>query len=211
MLVDGEAVFVAVGGSIGVGKSTLLDVLRTELRWQVLPERTRDRRYLVRFGQDPRRWAFHNAVDFFVGKCEQQLKGLTSPLATVVCQDRCALECYHVFARHYRLQEYISEEDLECLTGLLEVMGSRLRMPDLLLYLYARPEVLLRRIERRGREYERGVTKKHLEQLNEIYREWLSGITCPVVRVDSSAGEWSHRDVWGGLVEQIGQALPGSV
>jgi deoxyadenosine/deoxycytidine kinase len=44
----------------------------------------------------------------------------------------------------------------------------------------------LERIRRRGRPYEQNIEVAYLEQLNELYEEWINGFSlCPVLSVPS--------------------------
>ena len=59
--------------------------------------------------------------------------------------------------------------------------------PDLVIYLEARPEVLLRRLRKRNREFERRISEAYLEGLIEAYRRFFHEYSeAPVLIVDCS-------------------------
>ncbi|HPO59048.1 MAG TPA: deoxynucleoside kinase, partial [Anaerolineaceae bacterium] len=56
--------------------------------------------------------------------------------------------------------------------------------PDLMIYLRASAETLQNRIRMRNRSYERAISSDYLEQLNDLYEQWIAGFTlCPVLTV----------------------------
>ena len=58
--------------------------------------------------------------------------------------------------------------------------------PDLVVYLQASVPTLLQRIRMRGRDFEQDVSTQYLEQLNQLYEEWIERFSlCPVLTVPS--------------------------
>jgi len=59
--------------------------------------------------------------------------------------------------------------------------------PDLVIYLEARPDVLLKRLRKRNREFERRITPQYLEALIEAYRTFFHEYTdAPLLVVNCS-------------------------
>ena len=54
--------FVAVAGNIGVGKSTLVELLCNRLDWEPFYEPLAENPYLPDFYQEMQRWAFHSQI-----------------------------------------------------------------------------------------------------------------------------------------------------
>nr|MCU0509415.1 deoxynucleoside kinase [Anaerolineae bacterium] len=53
---------------------------------------------------------------------------------------------------------------------------------------------LQRRIAQRGREYERSIATEYLEQLNELYEDWMRKFQlCPVLTVPADALDFVHE------------------
>ncbi len=69
---------------------------------------------------------------------------------------------------------------------LYEVMVELLPPPNLLIYLKASVPTLLRRITRRGRDFERDISPHYLERLNALYEAWIEDFTlCPILTLDA--------------------------
>jgi deoxyadenosine/deoxycytidine kinase len=70
---------------------------------------------------------------------------------------------------------------------IFQLLDHQIPRPDLVIYLEARPEVLLKRIKKRGLEYERPITKDYLERLTEAFRSFFHNYTdAPLLVVNSS-------------------------
>ena len=59
-------------------------------------------------------------------------------------------------------------------------------MPDAIIYIAAEPEVLMRRIEKRGRKEEKNISLKYLQSVDHYYNQMLSKSMCPVLRLQAT-------------------------
>jgi len=176
--------FIAVAGNIGVGKSTLTALLSERLEWEPFFEAVNDNPYLADFYGDMQRWSFHSQIYFLSRRLRhhwQLLKRVHS-----VVQDRTVYEDAEIFARNLYRQGLMDERDYQSYWELYEVVTTVLPPPDLIVYLRASVSILQDRIYRRGRSYEQDIERSYLEQLNELYEEWISEFSlCPVLSVPS--------------------------
>lgn len=176
--------FIAVAGNIGVGKSTLTAMLSERLGWEAFYEAVDDNPYLADFYQDMRQWSFHSQV-FFLSRRLRHHRAILDRPGTVV-QDRSVYEDAEIFAENLYRQGHMTERDYRTYRELYEAMGLFLPPPDLVVYLRASVPTLLKRIRKRGRDFERRVTAEYLEQLNRLYEEWTERFSlCPVLTVPS--------------------------
>jgi deoxyadenosine/deoxycytidine kinase len=176
--------FIAVAGNIGVGKSTLTAMLSERLSWEPFYEAVDDNPYLADFYQDMRQWSFHSQV-FFLSRRLRHHRAILDRPGTVV-QDRSVYEDAEIFAENLFRQGQMTERDYRTYRELYEAMGLFLPPPDLVVYLRASVPTLLKRIRKRGRDFERRVSAEYLEQLNRLYEEWTERFSlCPVLTVPS--------------------------
>jgi deoxyadenosine/deoxycytidine kinase len=176
--------FVAVAGNIGVGKSTLTALLSERLDWEPFLEAVNDNPYLADFYADMQRWSFHSQIFFLSRRLRHHWQLLQR--ANSVVQDRTVYEDAEIFARNLQRQGLMDERDYGSYCELYEVVTTVLPPPDLIVYLMASVPTLQERIHRRGRSYERDIPAAYLEQLNELYEEWITGFSlCPVLSVPS--------------------------
>jgi deoxyadenosine/deoxycytidine kinase len=176
--------FIAVAGNIAVGKSTLTALLSERLGWDAFYEAVDDNPYLADFYRDMRGWSFHSQV-FFLSRRVRHHRQLLDRPGTVV-QDRTVYEDAEIFAENLYRQGNMEERDYHTYCDLYQAMSLFLPPPDLVVYLRASVPTLQDRIRMRGRDYEQQVPADYLEQLNELYEEWIERFElCPVLTVPS--------------------------
>jgi len=174
--------FVAVAGNIGVGKSTLVTVLSERLEWQPFYEPEAENPYLEDFYKDMHTWAFHSQIYFLTRRLRAHRNLLDFP--TSVIQDRTVYEDAEIFACNLYRQGHIGERDYEAYRELYTVLSEFLPPPDLVIYLRASVATLYERIKSRRRGYELQIAPEYLEQLNELYENWIANFNlCPVLTV----------------------------
>ena len=201
--------FVAIAGNIGVGKSTLTELLSERLGWEPFFEAVNDNPYLSDFYEDMERWSFHSQIYFLSRRLRHHWQLLQR--SNSVVQDRTVYEDAEIFARNLYRQGSMGERDYRSYCELYDVVTTVLPPPDLIVYLRASVPTLQDRIHHRGRSYERGISTDYLERLNELYETWIHGFTlCPVLTVPSDALNFvtnhSHLDM---IAERVLEKLHG--
>jgi deoxyadenosine/deoxycytidine kinase len=163
--------FLAIAGNIGVGKTELTTRLATELGWVAYYEPVIQNPYLDPFYRDMPRWSFHLQIYFLGERFKAQVEIGRSSLPFI--QDRTIYEDAEIFARTLHAQGSMTDVDYENYTSLFHCMVDFLRKPDVILYLRARPETLMERISRRGRESEQAIGLDYIQRLNTAYDDWM--------------------------------------
>ncbi len=174
--------FVAVAGNIGVGKSTLVALLSERLQWEPFFEPVGENPYLADFYRDMRQWAFHSQIFFLTRRLRSHRQLLDHPTSAI--QDRSVYEDAEVFATNLYRQGLIGDRDFQAYRELYQVLVEFLPPPDLVIYLRAPVPTLLKRVHSRGRDYEKLISAEYLEQLNQLYEEWVGRFAlCPILTV----------------------------
>jgi len=180
--------YVVVAGNIGVGKSTLVKTMHERLGWEPFYEAVVDNPSLADFYADMPRWAFHSQMFFLTRRLHAHHQLLLRPGAVV--QDRSVYEDAEIFARNLFLHGRMSERDYTTYSDMYDVLKLFLPAPHLVVYLQASVETLMKRIELRGRDYEKNIEPGYLEQLNRLYQDWTANfklapvLTVPADRLD---------------------------
>jgi deoxyadenosine/deoxycytidine kinase len=176
--------FIAVAGNIGVGKSTLTRMLSEYLCWQPFYEAVDDNPYLSDFYQDMRKWSFHSQVFFLSRRLRHHRQIVDYP--STVLQDRTVYEDAEIFARNLHEQGLMSDRDYSSYREMYEAIKAFLPPPDLLIYLQATVPTLSERIRLRGRDYEQQIDPSYLQQLGDLYEDWIGRFSlCPVLTIPS--------------------------
>ncbi len=201
--------FVAVAGNIGVGKSTLVEMLCEKLGWEPFYEPVAENPYLADFYEDMPTWSFHSQVFFLSHRLRSHHDLAQHP--TSVMQDRSVYEDAEVFAQNLYRQGHIQKRDYQTYRELYETVIGFLPPPDLVIYLRASVPTLLKRIESRGRDYEQTISKDYLAGLNELYEAWINDFTlCPVLTVPADDLDYvAHRGHLNLVTAKVNDMLTG--
>jgi deoxyadenosine/deoxycytidine kinase len=164
--------FIAVAGNIGAGKSSLAKLLGERFRWKPYFESVDDNPYLSDFYADMNRWSFHLQIYFLANrfKCHKEIVESNES----VIQDRSIYEDAEIFARNLFNIGKMAERDYTNYVSLFHVMMEYLKPPDLLIYLRANVDTLMRQIVKRGRDFEQGIERSYLQHLNTLYEDWIA-------------------------------------
>lgn len=174
--------FVAVAGNIGVGKSTLVNMLCETMGWQPFYEPVMENPYLADFYADMDVWAFHSQIFFLTHRLRSHFHLSLHPGSVI--QDRSLYEDAEIFAKNLYMQGHMQMRDYQTYRDLYETATQFLPPPDLVVYLRASVPTLMDRISRRGRDYERTISAEYLGGLNDLYEDWIDNFTmCPMLAV----------------------------
>ncbi len=168
---EARKLYVAIAGNIGVGKTTLTRMLSEKLAWKPYYEKVINNPYLADFYKDMSRWSFHLQVYFLSNRFRNQKEITEWPGSCI--QDRSIYEDVEIFAHTLYKQSFMSERDYDNYRELFSIMVSYLRKPDLIIYLKAPIEKLVRHIRKRGRDYETRIDEDYLKALNIAYDDWI--------------------------------------
>lgn len=177
--------YVAVAGTIGAGKTSLVAWLVK--RYGLVPfyEPNEDNPYLEDFYRDMKAWSFHSQVFFLAHKLKLHQELLASNQPAVI--DRTIYEDAEIFARNLRLQKTLSKRDWEVYERLYEGIKKTLRPPDVLVAVSCSLAATKKRIKRRGRAMENDIPDAYLRRLHNLYEDWFSRYDLgPIVRIDTT-------------------------
>jgi deoxyadenosine/deoxycytidine kinase len=169
--------FIAVAGNIGVGKSTLVEMVCGRIDCQPFYEPVAENPYLADFYRDMQAWSFHSQIFFLTHRLRIH-QDLVRTSGSVI-QDRSIYEDAEIFALNLYLQGYLSQRDYETYRALYQAMNDFLPPPDLVIYLRASVSTLLHRISQRSRDYEKSIAPEYLHRLNDLYPVSYTHLTLP--------------------------------
>mgnify|MGYP001137943171 FL=1 len=201
--------FIAVAGNIGVGKSTLVELLSKELGWTPFYEPVTENPYLADFYEDMQTWGFHSQIYFLMRRLRIHRKLMD--MKGSVIQDRSVYEDAEIFARNLYMQNAINQRDYDTYKELYHVLVEFLPPPDLVIYLRASEKTLVNRISKRGRDYEQTISVDYLADLNRLYEDWVKEFDlCPILTVPSDnldyVAEPQHLSL---IIEKVKDILVG--
>jgi deoxyadenosine/deoxycytidine kinase len=107
----------------------------------------------------------------------------------------------------------LEENELSLYERVFDALGPRVTKPDLVIYLQARMDVLLARIKKRGREFERKFDVQYLESLCKAYNDFFFHYTeTPLLVVNTSDIDFvNNADDLENLMSVVRQTKKGTV
>lgn len=163
---------IGIAGNIGAGKTTLTRMLAEHYGWIPKYESVTFNPYLEDYYKDIKRWSY-NLETYFLAQRFRDLVEI-SKSDQIIIQDRTLMEGVNIFVANNVAMDNLSQRDYETYLQLYNLMMSMVREPDLLIYLRSSIEGIVRKIQKRGRDYEQGLSVEYLGNLNRLYEEWIS-------------------------------------
>jgi deoxyguanosine kinase len=172
--------YIAIEGVIGVGKTTLTRLLQNHFQATALLEVFEENPFLAKFYQERERYAFQTQIFFLLSRYHQQHEAVPSALK------QGNLVSDYTFAKDELFAWLNLKDDELAMYGRVHAaLGEKIPKPDLIVYLRASHQELMRRITLRDRPYERDMDPEYIRQLTAAYDAWLSNLQeIPVLIVD---------------------------
>jgi deoxyguanosine kinase len=192
--------YFAIEGVIGVGKTTLARLLQASFKAELVLEVFEENPFLSNFYADRARYAFQTQIFFLLSRYHQQRRNITDRLGSVksIISDY-TFEKDALFAR-INLQG----DELDMYYSVQEALAEKVTTPNLVVYLRANTDTLMRRIAQRDRPYERSMERDYIDLLNRAYDEYYlsSSHTSPVLIIDTNDLDIVNRPEDLALIEQ---------
>ena len=182
---------IGVAGNIGSGKTTLTRMLAEHYGWTPQYEAVTYNPYLEDYYKDISRWSYNLETYFLAQRFKDLLE--ISKSDDVIIQDRTILEGVYIFVANNKALGNLSERDFDTYMQLFELMMSMVRLPDLLIYLKSSVPHLVSQIQKRGRDYEQGISLEYLSGLNERYESWISSYKGPLLIMYADELDFQNR------------------
>ena len=182
---------IAVAGNIGSGKTTLTKMLAAHYGWTPKFESVDFNPYLADFYEDMERWSFNLQI-YFLKKRFKDVVDIAR-MDEVIIQDRTIYEDARIFAPNLHAMGLMSSRDFENYSDLFDLMMSLVGAPDLMIYLRSSIPNLVSQIQKRGREYEKGIRIDYLTGLNDRYEEWIKNYDHNLLIIDADNIKFGNR------------------
>jgi len=192
--------YIVIEGPIGVGKTSLARRLAESFETDLLLEGAAENPFLERFYRDPRSGALPAQLFFLFQRVRQIQDMRQSDMFRPVRVADFLLEKDRLFA-----ELTLDADELQLYNQVYEHVTLDAPVPDLVIYLQAPEDVLLKRIAKRGIRYERMIDATYLRNLSEAYaRMFLNYEAAPVLIVNAEHINLVDNDRdYAALLEQI--------
>src|SRR5437764_12868999 len=166
--VDLKHRYIVVEGPIGVGKTALTRALAKRFTARSVFELVAESPFLASFYQDRNKYAFQTQLFFLLSRFKQQQELFQQELFSQATVSDYLFAKDRIFA-----SITLDPNELALYERVYEHLGPRVMKPDLVIYLQARLDVLLARIRKRGRDFERKFDAEYLAELPRTYTDFF--------------------------------------
>ena len=154
-----------IEGNIGAGKTTLAGKIADQFNARLILERFADNPFLPKFYKEPDKYSFPLELSFLADRYKQLKEEL-------VVQDlfkTFTIADYYFMKSLVFAASTLTGDEYNLYRQIFYIIYGSLPKPDIYVYLHLEPEKLLQNIEKRGRNYERSITKEYLKKIEESY------------------------------------------
>ncbi len=160
--------YIAIEGPIGVGKTSLARLLAEHLSARLVLEEFEENPFLADFYNDPERFAFQTQLFFLLQRYQQQ-------------QDLRQVDMFHnllvtdyMFVKDRLFASLnLNEKEINLYDTVANLLERNVIKPDLVIYLQADTDTLMKHIAKRGRSFERDMSYDYINALNQVYSEYF--------------------------------------
>lgn len=173
--------FIAIEGNIGVGKTTICNMVAQRYNCKVILEAFADNPFLPKFYQNPERYAFPVELFFMTERHKQLQAKLLNPNLF----QKGSIADYSFIKTLLFAKNNLKDDEYRLFQRIFHIFNATFPKPDLLVYLHRPIKELLKNIEKRGRAYEKNITRNYLQNIQNAYFEYFrTEMTIPVLILD---------------------------
>ncbi|MFZ5949021.1 MAG: deoxynucleoside kinase [Stygiobacter sp.] len=163
-----ELRYIAIEGVIGAGKSSLAQLLADKLKASLILEEFEENPFLQKFYDDRKRYAFQTQMFFLINRYKQQQQLKQQDLFSSITVSDYIFDKDKIFA-----YLNLSKEELKLYEAIFPLLERDIPKPDLVIFLQASIDRLIFNIKKRGRSFEKNLTRQYLVELSEAYNNFF--------------------------------------
>jgi deoxyguanosine kinase len=181
--------YIVTEGPIGVGKTSLTALIADELGARLVLERAEDNPFLPAFYRDTARYRFQTQMFFLLSRFSQQQELCQPDLFTRITVSDYLFDKDRIFA-----YLTLDENELSLYEQFYRILEPKIVKPDLVIFLQADTDTLLKRIKQRARPFEKEMSPDYIAAVNEAYNQFFFRYSdTPLLVINTSDIDFVHR------------------
>lgn len=162
--------FITVEGPIGVGKTSLAKAISNHFNFALLKEIVDENPFLGKFYENIEEWSFQTEM-FFLCNRYKQLGDINTHYLS---KNQSVVADYHILKNLIFATRTLNQVEYQKYYKIYQLLTEDMPKPNVIIYLNASLDTLLKRIKIRGREVEKNISPLYLEQLSLDYEQAMT-------------------------------------
>ncbi len=182
--------YIAIEGPIGVGKTSLANLMSKELGARLVLEEFQENPFLPDFYKDPERYAFQTQLFFLLQRYRQQQE-----LRQVDMFQNLLVTDYMFVKDRLFASLNLNEKEMQLYDTVANLLERNIIKPDMVIYLQADTDTLMKNIAQRAREMETDITYEYIDALSQVYTEYFFRYQdTPLVIINTNNIDFVHNE-----------------
>ena len=192
--------YIAIEGPIGVGKTSLAELLAVHLNGRVVYELAEENPFLFEFYKNGSKAAFQTQIFFLMSRFAQQRQLANRDLFSGAVVSDYLFNKDRIFAGIN-----LDEREFVLYDRVASAIETDIPRPDLVIYLTAAVDSLVDRIKKRGRDFEKGMDRRYLQTVCDSYSDYFFHYTdTPLLVVKTDNVDFTRdRENFGYLIDKV--------
>jgi deoxyguanosine kinase len=157
--------YVVIEGNIGAGKTTLATRIADQFNAHLILEHFADNPFLPKFYKEPDKYSFPLELSFLASRYKQ----LKEELVPQDLFKAFTVADYYFMKSLVFAASTLTGDEYNLYRQIFYIIYGSLPKPDLYVYLHLNTDRLISNIEKRGRVYEKSITKEYLQNIQDSY------------------------------------------
>jgi deoxyguanosine kinase len=157
--------YVVIEGNIGAGKTTLARRIADQFNAHLILEHFADNPFLPKFYSEPEKYSFPLELSFLASRYKQ----LKEELVPQDLFKSFTVADYYFMKSLVFAASTLTGDEYNLYRQIFYIIYGTLPKPDIYVYLHLNPDRLIQNIERRGRSYEKSITRDYLQKIQDSY------------------------------------------
>jgi len=191
--------FIAIEGAIGVGKTTLANILNQHFDYTLLREIVEENPFLSKFYTDIKEYALQTEA-FFLFNRVKQLEDIEK---NALSKSQGVVSDYHIIKNLIFAGITLDKMQFHRYKQMYNIFVNDLPQPDIIVYLNSDTDVLMKRIAARDRSFERQMDRNYIHELSTEYKYYFNPLSIKhnfmgkepiVIEVDNSKLDFLNNE-----------------
>ena len=197
---------ISIEGTIGVGKTSLANMISKELNAKIILEKFEENPFLKDFYDNQDQYAFQTQLFFLLSRYSQH-----QDLRQVDIFSKILISDYMFIKDRLFASLNLNDREMVLYDNIAKILEKDIVYPDLAIFLQADTDRLMDNISKRGRDFEQSIDWKYIDSLNQVYNEYFFRYDKgPLLIINTNDIDFvNNKDDFNGIMNFLNEPIKG--